>query len=62
MENPTGTGNVTLDTAFAADGFHLTAGTHADIKGGGKELDEFTTDKDGNPRTVPWSMGAYEQN
>lgn len=32
------------------------------ITEGGKDLSaEFTTDKDGNTRTVPWSMGCYNK-
>ena len=44
--------------------WHLTAGTPAAISGSSLNFDSDpdipNVDRDGNPRTVPWSMGAYE--
>jgi len=43
----------------AAGDYHLTAGSAPEHAG----LDlsaEFATDRDGAPRSAPWSMGAYE--
>jgi len=59
-------GNVTgLSPAFAdlAGGdLRLTASTPAAITGGARDLssDGFSTDADGNGRTLPWSIGAFE--
>ncbi len=41
--------------------WHLTELSPSEVTEGGMDLSEsFTTDKDGNTRTEPWSMGAYE--
>lgn len=41
--------------------FHL-ADNDTRARGAGADLSEFfTTDKDGNPRTGPWDIGAYQQ-
>ena len=42
--------------------WHLTDESPAAVREGGMDLSgDFTTDRDGNPRTAPWSMGAYEK-
>lgn len=45
---------------FATGDFHLQAGSPA--IGSGTELTGFDTDYDGNVRTQPWDIGAYEFN
>ncbi|MDY6934299.1 MAG: Ig-like domain-containing protein [Spirochaetota bacterium] len=56
--------NVSVDPEFAdrAGGdLHLTASSPVSVTAGGLDLSgEFVTDKDGNNRTAPWSIGAYE--
>ena len=58
-------GNIALDPVFdsADDGWHLSDLSPVAVKEGGD--DSLTgvpdTDKDGNPRTPSWSIGAYEQ-
>ena len=58
-------GNVSLDPAFAdraAGDWHLTPASPIEIREGGLDLSaEFSDDFDGLPRSVPWSMGAFEQ-
>lgn len=50
-----------FDTNTDAD-WHLNALSPASVKFGGRDLSiDFSTDKDGTLRTVPWSIGAYEQ-
>ena len=50
-----------LGTQTDAD-WHLNAASPASVKFGGLDLSvDFSTDKDGTQRTVPWSIGAYEQ-
>jgi hypothetical protein len=45
----------------SAEDFRPTVATPATITEGGQDLSAlFSTDKDGNDRTVPWSMGAYQ--
>jgi hypothetical protein len=47
----------TGDPAFAADGYHLTAGSAAISRG---VTTDVTTDIDGDPRDVPPDLGADE--
>ncbi len=69
-------GNIDSDPVFAdLDGtdndvstiddndWHLTAGSPAEVKGGGSTFfnDQFNYDRDDNPRDGAWSIGAYEQ-
>lgn len=58
-------GNVAVDAVLqdAAGGdYHLTAASPAGVTAGGLDLTvAVPEDKDGNPRTVPVSMGAYER-
>ncbi len=57
---PTNSGNVVLPPMLD-ESHHLTASSPVEIREGGVNLSgEFTTDKAGNPRTEPWSIGAYE--
>jgi hypothetical protein len=44
-----------------ADGMHLTSSTPASVYAGGLTILSVALDKDGNPRTAPYSMGAYER-
>ena len=56
-------GNVSVDPVFVsvADR-HLTGSSPAIVTQGGLDISgTFTTDRDGTTRTVPWSIGAYEQ-
>ena len=57
--------NVALDPIFdpADDDWHLSDSSPVVVKEGGDDslAGMPDTDKDGNPRTIPWSMGAYEQ-
>jgi hypothetical protein len=60
----TAAGNVDIDvTAFFVADYLITSAIPGVTDGG---LDGFgagwgfTDDKDGNPRIVPWSMGAYQ--
>jgi parallel beta-helix repeat protein len=60
---PCGTAEGMTDPLFvnaAAGNFHIRPGSPA--AGTGLDLSAtFTTDADGNPRTTPWSIGAYIQ-
>jgi len=72
---PQAGGNISMNAVFVdADGpdnnintmadndWHLSSSSPAGVTQGGLDLSaDFTTDKDGVTRTVPWSMGAYEQ-
>ena len=50
-----------FDTQANAD-WHLKPTSPSSVKFGGFDLSiNFSTDKDGTQRTVPWSIGAYEQ-
>ncbi|MFH1829417.1 MAG: Ig-like domain-containing protein [Pseudomonadota bacterium] len=67
LSTPTGSGNVSIDPKFvdqAGDNWHLTSSSPTSVTQGGLDGSAagwgFTTDRDGNPRTAPWSMGAYE--
>lgn len=58
-------GNVSLDPLFANRGvgdFQLTPASPAAVKQGGRDLSStFQTDHGGRTRTVPWSIGAWEE-
>jgi len=58
-------GNISVDPSFAnpsVGDYHLKVLSPAAVRQGGLDLStEFTTDRDGVTRTVPWSMGAYER-
>jgi len=61
-------GNVSLNPGFldvSGGDFHLASWSPLEIRQGGLDLstspNPFSTDKDGNTRTAPWSIGAYEQ-
>jgi hypothetical protein len=60
------TSNILADPVFvdlSGGDWHLSTGTTTAVKFGGRDLSsEFDVliDKDGNDRTVPWSIGAYE--
>jgi len=58
-------GNVSVDARIVnPDGgdYHLSGLSPALVRLGGLDLSaEFTTDRDGATRTLPWSMGAYER-
>lgn len=57
--------NISKDPSFG-EGLHLQATSPEKVRTGGLDGAApaqnwgFTTDKDGNTRTAPWSMGAYE--
>ncbi|MFH1829757.1 MAG: right-handed parallel beta-helix repeat-containing protein [Pseudomonadota bacterium] len=55
-------GNFSMDPKFEGpDDWHLSATSPKEVTKGGLDLSaEFNTDKDGDPRTPPWSIGAYE--
>ena len=67
-----GTGNVSVSASFVnRDGgdWHLQSSSPDEVKYGGKNItdplfpgddDSNFIDKDGNIRTIPWSIGAYE--
>ena len=59
--NYVGTAGISFVNAAAGD-FHLQSGSTAAIGQGTATFPStiFTTDKDGNTRTVPWDIGAYE--
>jgi Bacterial Ig-like domain len=75
LTDTTAGGNVSIDPVFAdLDGpddnintmadndWHLTPTSPTGVTQGGMDLStDFTDDKDGVTRTVPWSMGAYER-
>ena len=58
-------GNVSVDPLFADPGepdYHLSTNSPVEVRQGGLDLSaDFIDDFDGALRTVPWSMGAYEQ-
>lgn len=57
----TGTSNIDEDPVFeSVDDLHLTSGTSTDVSEGG--VGGPIVDYDGNARTLPYSMGAYEKN
>ena len=50
-------------TTMADNDWHLSGVSPLEVTQGGLDLSsDFTTDKDGGERTVPWSIGAYELN
>ena len=57
--------NINVDLGFGTQtdaDWHLNAASPASVKFGGIDLSvDFSMDKDGTLRTVPWSIGAYEQ-
>ncbi len=57
--------NINVDLGFGTQtdaDWHLNAASPSSVKFGGLDLSvDFSTDKDGTLRTVPWSIGAYEQ-
>jgi hypothetical protein len=56
-------GNVSVDPVFVGSGdFHLSSSSPVSVTEGGLDLsvEGLTEDKDGNPRTNPYSIGAYE--
>lgn len=55
-------GNVAVSPNFADSDYRLGGSTPISVSQGGANLsgEGFSTDKDGNTRTFPWSMGAYE--
>ncbi len=54
--------NMAVSPSFADSDYRLGSGTPTSVSQGGANLsgEGFSTDKDGNTRTNPWSMGAYE--
>ncbi|MFH1829758.1 MAG: right-handed parallel beta-helix repeat-containing protein [Pseudomonadota bacterium] len=62
LNSPVGEGNVAMDPKFVGpNDWHLTNLSPTTVTKGGLDLSaEFNTDKDGDPREAPWSMGAYE--
>jgi hypothetical protein len=57
--------NISTDPQFenmSGNDYHLTADSPASVTEGGQDLSSegISEDMDENPRTVPWSMGAYE--
>lgn len=65
-KTPAGTGNQSIDTLTFASDWSLSGTPDTNVTQGGidgassGENWGFNTDKDGNTRTSPWSMGAYE--
>ncbi len=59
--DPDGTDNDV--TTIDDNDWHLTAGSPAEVKGGGSTFfnGQFNYDRDDNPRDGAWSIGAYEQ-
>ena len=50
-------------TTFADNDWHLSGASPASVTEGGLDLSaDFDVDLDGIARSVPWSIGAYEQN
>lgn len=47
-------------TTMADNDWHLTASSPVSVTEGADSTGNIFTDKDGNARTVPWSMGAFE--
>ncbi len=65
LTDTTAGANVSVDPQFtdwSGKDYHLTADSPASVTEGGQDLstEGITDDMDGNERTVPWSMGAYE--
>lgn len=63
LSDTTASGNVAVDPGFSSStDYHLLPSSPQEVREGG--LDQtalgITTDMDRAPRTVPWSMGAYE--
>ena len=59
--NYAGTGNVNIDPQFVSvSDFHLSSSTSTDVTQGGTTEGAPDCDYEGNPRTAPYSMGAYE--
>jgi hypothetical protein len=58
-------GNISQNPLFtnpAGNNFHLTPASPLSVREGGLDLSlDFTDDLDDVTRTVPWSMGSYEQ-
>lgn len=54
--------NVAVNPSFSDSDYRLGSSTPGSVSQGGANLsgEGFSTDKDGNTRTNPWSMGAYE--
>ncbi len=57
--------NVSVDPQFenmSGNDYHLTTGSPTSVTEGGQDLSSegISEDMDENPRSVPWSMGAYE--
>ena len=64
LEDTTSESNISVDPGFASgDDRHLGPNAPASVTEGGLDLSDegFETDMDGVLRSVPWSMGAYEQ-
>ena len=59
---PGGMGNnISVNPVFADEEMHLGASSPTSVTQGGIDRSSYTTvDKDGNSRTAPWSIGAYE--
>jgi len=55
-------GNVSIPPNLdSTQDYHLTGASPVEVTQGGLDLSvDFSTDRAGNTRTVPWSMGAYE--
>jgi hypothetical protein len=62
LSNIDASGNVSIQPNLdAAQDFRLTESSPVAVTQGGLDLSsDFNTDKAGNLRTAPWSMGAYE--
>lgn len=61
MIRPTGHGNLNVNPYVNVSTLACTSSTPLSVKQGGKNLSAlFTTDINGNTRTVPWSIGAFE--
>jgi len=62
MDGFTGTGNKNIDPLFeSVTDLHLTSSTSTEITEGGTSSNAPAVDYDGNDRTVPYSMGAFEE-
>ncbi|HOO70120.1 MAG TPA: hypothetical protein PK926_00040 [Spirochaetota bacterium] len=61
VSTPAGENNVSDNPNFDSNK-RLTSSSPISVSQGGKTLSSrFTQDRDGNTRTVPWSMGAFER-
>jgi len=63
-EDPAWRNLVNVDPLFvnaAANDYHLQAGSPAKAAGTDLSAEIPAFDRDGNPRTPPWSIGAYER-